>query len=132
MPWAAFWCVYSGSPQCACGLQSLHVLRRCSHFQVANAVVVVAAGRHSLVLQPLMRACCPLPATIRLARSWLTGREAYAQEDYSMVGFLPLNIYDPESIQFVLSHIDNAIQYGEDLEPKDPGDEAEVPDDDGG
>lgn len=49
-----------------------------------------------------------------------------------MVGFLPLNIYDPESIQFVLSHIDNAIQYGEDLEPKDPGDEADVPDDDGG
>jgi hypothetical protein len=28
------------------------------------------------------------------------------------VGFVPLNIYDPESLQLVLSHVDNAIQYG--------------------
>jgi hypothetical protein len=39
-------------------------------------------------------------------------------DDYSMVNFLPLDITDEDSIQFVLSHIDNAIQYGEDAEPK--------------
>ena len=25
-----------------------------------------------------------------------------------------------ESVKYVLSHVDNAIQYGEDLEPKEP------------
>lgn len=30
-----------------------------------------------------------------------------------MVQFIPLDLSDPESINFVLSHIDNAIQYGE-------------------
>uniref|UniRef100_A0A7S4JBK5 GPN-loop GTPase 3 n=1 Tax=Guillardia theta TaxID=55529 RepID=A0A7S4JBK5_GUITH len=48
-------------------------------------------------------------------------------DDYSLVGFLPLNIYDPDSVIFVLSHIDNAIQYGEDREPAEP-EEYEVPD----
>lgn len=35
-----------------------------------------------------------------------------------MVSFIPLNIRDEDSIAYVLSNIDNAIQYGEDLEPK--------------
>jgi hypothetical protein len=37
-----------------------------------------------------------------------------------MVQFIPLNITDEHSIEYVLSHADNAIQYGEDLEPKEP------------
>ena len=37
-------------------------------------------------------------------------------EDYSMVGFIPLNIKDEESVEHVLSTADHAIQYGEDLE----------------
>ena len=41
-------------------------------------------------------------------------------DDFSLVGFLPLNIYDPDSLNFVLSHIDQAIQYGEDVEPRAP------------
>lgn len=41
-------------------------------------------------------------------------------EDYSMVSFLPLDITDADSISMVLAHVDNAIQYGEDLEPRDP------------
>jgi len=44
-------------------------------------------------------------------------------DDFSLVGFLPLNIYDEDSLQFVLSHIDQAIQYGEDVEPRAPEDE---------
>lgn len=41
-------------------------------------------------------------------------------DDYNMVSFIPLNINDEDSITAVLSHIDNAIQYGEDQEPKEP------------
>lgn len=40
-------------------------------------------------------------------------------EDFSMVQFIPLNNKDEESITNVLLHIDNAIQYGEDLEVKE-------------
>ncbi|XP_058014659.1 GPN-loop GTPase 3 [Ahaetulla prasina] len=41
-------------------------------------------------------------------------------DDYSMVRFLPLDRSDEESINIVLQHIDFAIQYGEDLEFKEP------------
>ena len=37
-------------------------------------------------------------------------------DDYSMVGFIPLNINDDDSIAHVLATVDHAIQYGEDLE----------------
>jgi hypothetical protein len=40
-------------------------------------------------------------------------------EDFSMVQFVPLNNTDEESIANVLLQIDNAIQYGEDLDVKD-------------
>lgn len=43
-------------------------------------------------------------------------------EEYNMVTFLPLDITDEESVELILSHVDNAIQYGEDLEPKEPKD----------
>lgn len=46
-----------------------------------------------------------------------------------MVNFIPLNNTDPESVESLLLHIDNAIQYGEDLEPKVQNDED--PDEDG-
>ncbi len=39
-----------------------------------------------------------------------------------MVSFIPLNIQDEDSIELLMAHIDNAIQYGEDLEPKPPRD----------
>ncbi len=41
-------------------------------------------------------------------------------DDYSLVKFLPLDISDEDSINDVLLQIDLAIQYGEDLEPKEP------------
>lgn len=41
-------------------------------------------------------------------------------ESQSLVNFLPLDINDEDSVAAILSHADNAIQYGEDLEPKDP------------
>ncbi len=40
-----------------------------------------------------------------------------------MVNLIPMNISDDESVAHVLLLIDNAIQYGEDLEPKEIVDE---------
>ncbi|CAI5503012.1 unnamed protein product [Closterium sp. Naga37s-1] len=39
-------------------------------------------------------------------------------DDYSLVNFLPLDISDEDSIQYVLSQVDNAIQFGEDADVK--------------
>jgi len=41
-------------------------------------------------------------------------------DDYSLVRFLPLDVSDEESIGDVLLQIDMALQYGEDLEPREP------------
>ena len=41
-------------------------------------------------------------------------------DDYSMVRFLPYDQSDEESMNMVLQHVDFAIQYGEDLEFKEP------------
>lgn len=51
-----------------------------------------------------------------------SGYNAAKVDDFSMVGFLPLNTQDEESIAFVLQHIDQCLQFGDDEEPKDPGD----------
>jgi hypothetical protein len=41
-------------------------------------------------------------------------------EDQSLVSFIPLNNTDEDSVEYILSYADNAIQYGEDLEPEMP------------
>jgi GTPase SAR1 family protein len=46
-------------------------------------------------------------------------------DDYNVVSFIPLNIKDEDSIEYLLSSVDNAMQYGEDLEPREPNDEVE-------
>lgn len=40
-------------------------------------------------------------------------------EDHPLVSFLPLDLTDPDSIEYVISHIDFVMQYGEDEEPKE-------------
>lgn len=50
-------------------------------------------------------------------------------DDYSMVNFTPLDITDEDSIQYVLSLIDNAIQFGEDAEVKVRDEDEEEPGD---
>nr|XP_058963756.1 GPN-loop GTPase 3-like [Pocillopora verrucosa] len=44
-------------------------------------------------------------------------------DDYSMVSFVPLNLCDEDSIMNVLIQIDNAIQYGEDLDVREMKDD---------
>lgn len=39
-------------------------------------------------------------------------------DDYGLVQFLPMSNGDESSVELVLAHVDNAIQYGEDMEPK--------------
>lgn len=46
-------------------------------------------------------------------------------DDFGLVNFIPLNIKVDESIQDVLAYIDNAIQYGEDLEVSEKYPDAE-------
>jgi hypothetical protein len=55
-----------------------------------------------------------------LSFSLINSNDFFQIDDYNMVSFVPLDISDEESITMVLAHIDNSIQYGEDLEPKEP------------
>ncbi|OOQ90463.1 ATP-binding protein [Penicillium brasilianum] len=47
-------------------------------------------------------------------------------DDFSMVSFLQLDASDEDSVAGILSHIDDAIQYHEAQEPREPKDEQEV------
>ncbi|KAJ5946477.1 GPN-loop GTPase 3 [Penicillium verhagenii] len=47
-------------------------------------------------------------------------------DDFSMVSFLQLEVQDEDSVAGVLSHIDDAIQYHEAQEPREPKDEQET------
>lgn len=44
-------------------------------------------------------------------------------DDYMIVSFAMLDVSDEDSIEEVLMRTDHAVQYGEDLEPKEPRDE---------
>eukprot|EP01118_Nematostelium_gracile_P004260 TRINITY_DN14996_c0_g1_i1.p1 TRINITY_DN14996_c0_g1~~TRINITY_DN14996_c0_g1_i1.p1 ORF type:complete len:280 (+),score=59.30 TRINITY_DN14996_c0_g1_i1:80-919(+) len=44
-------------------------------------------------------------------------------DEYSMVSFLPLDITSEENVGDILAIVDNAMQYGEDLEVREPRDE---------
>lgn len=39
-------------------------------------------------------------------------------EDQNLVSFLPLDVQDEDSVNTIMSHVDNMMQYGEDEEPK--------------
>ena len=49
--------------------------------------------------------------------------------EFSLVSFIPFDISDEDSIEYTLSSIDHAVQYGEDAEPQDPYEEQEDDDD---
>lgn len=44
-------------------------------------------------------------------------------DDFNLVSFIPLNITDEDSVAVTLQHIDHAMQYGEDVEPKEVRDD---------
>lgn len=47
-------------------------------------------------------------------------------DDFSMVSFLQLDVQDEDSVGAILSYIDDAIQYHEAQEPREPNDEMEM------
>lgn len=47
-------------------------------------------------------------------------------DDYSLVSFLKLDVKDEDSVGAVLSYIDDAIQFHDAQEPKEPNDAQEV------
>lgn len=65
------------------------------------------------------------------ARSIMTGVSfdrlnhavAHLIEDFSMVSFLKLDVQKEDSVGAILSYIDDAIQYHEAQEPREPNDE---------
>lgn len=71
--------------------------------------------------------------TRRRQRHRLTDSICGLLDDYTMVGFVPLNVNDEESIDHVLMTVDHAIQYGEDQEVRgvEGDDEIVNPNEDG-
>ena len=64
-----------------------------------------------------------LDTTVTGRLKGLTQAMSTVVDDYMLVSFVLLDISDEESIEEVLIRTDHAIQYGEDIEPKEPRDE---------
>jgi GPN-loop GTPase len=58
----------------------------------------------------------------RRRRHKLTEAICSLLDDFTMVGFIPLNLHDEDSIDHVLATVDHTIQYGEDLEVRGDSD----------
>ena len=74
------------------------------------------------------RALDPLnPGPMMAGGSFKRLNQAVAQliDDFSMVSFLELNVQDEDSVGAILSYIDDAIQFHEAQEPREPKDEIE-------
>lgn len=72
------------------------------------------------------RAVNPLDSESMMAGgSFKRLNQAVAQliDDFSMVSFLKLDVQDEDSVGAILSYIDDAIQYHEAQEPREPNDE---------
>jgi len=50
----------------------------------------------------------------------LNGAIASLLDDYNMVSFVPLDPTKEGSIEYALAVVDASIQYGEDMEPREP------------
>ncbi|KAK4986533.1 hypothetical protein LTR66_007839 [Elasticomyces elasticus] len=68
------------------------------------------------------------PSNAMAGKSFAKLNRAVAQliDDFSMVSFLQLDVQDEDSVGAILSYIDDAIQYHEAQEPKEPNDELDV------
>lgn len=68
------------------------------------------------------------PASMMAGGSFARLNQAVARliDDFSMVSFLQLDVQDEDSVGAILSYIDDAIQYHEAQEPREPNDEMEM------
>ncbi|KAL9033976.1 MAG: hypothetical protein Q9214_007257, partial [Letrouitia sp. 1 TL-2023] len=69
------------------------------------------------------------PGSVMAGGSFKRLNKAVAQliDDFGMVSFLQLDVQDEDSVGAILSYIDDAIQYHEAQEPREPNDELENP-----
>lgn len=81
----------------------------------------VISSAQNLKLDPLA------PESVMAGGSFKRLNQAVAQliDDFSMVSFLQLNVQDEDSVGAILSYIDDAIQFHEAQEPREPNDEIE-------
>jgi hypothetical protein len=102
-------------------LPHINVLTKCDQLQDKSQLEEFCTPDVRTVLDGV-RGVVGLPA--RYAKL----NEAIAElvEQYSMVSFVPLDLSDEDSIDVLLQHVDNALGYGEDVEPHSPHDEHEV------
>jgi hypothetical protein len=63
-----------------------------------------------------MATCCSTPLAAEFAHPHFTRIALFTHQ----VSYVPLDASDPDSVALVLSQIDHAIQYGEDVEPSEP------------
>lgn len=54
--------------------------------------------------------------SLTISRAGSEAKAGEQIEDYNMVQFIPLDVTDEDSITYVLSHIDNAIQFGGEIQ----------------
>ena len=87
----------------------------------ANTSAVLSSAQN-LKLDPLA------PESVMAGGSFKRLNHAVAQliDDFSMVSFLQLNVQDEDSVGAILSYIDDAIQFHEAQEPREPNDEIET------
>ena len=96
------------------------------HISVLSKVDLLKAQGSSDEMLEAILSSAPLELMSEMAASMdgryraLTGAIAELLDNFSMVSFIPLDITDTDSIEYVLSSIDYAIQYGEDLEVDAP------------
>lgn len=90
---------------------------------------------NSAVVSALNRGADPSSAdSVMAGGSFKRLNRAVAQliDDFSMVSFLQLDVQDEDSVGAILSYIDDAIQFHEAQEPREPNDEIETGYEDGG
>jgi GTPase SAR1 family protein len=108
---------------CLAALSAM-VLLELPHVNVLTKVDLLPAADKERLEELLSPGGSELAATLsrRMAPRFraLNGALGDLLDSYDMVSFLPLDASDEESIAHLLLHIDHAIQYGEDMEPKEP------------
>ena len=68
----------------------------------------------------LFKSCQDFADHVYIPLFFKTQKKKQQIENDPLVAYIPLNIQDEDSISALLTQVDNAMQYGEDLEPKEP------------
>lgn len=93
------------------------------HINVLTKADLVAPGTLERYLAPSGEALAgELSRSMGARYRGLNKAVARVLDDYDMVSFVPCDITDEDSMEAVLLHVDHAIQYGEDMEPREPKD----------